>query len=88
MIERTDIDYKLQQALEQESMVDVGGVTDLMVQQLPTDVKRTCLAISDRLEAQGINDDRLLRLKRTAKVMLSVHSTFEGVQDVVVGDEE
>lgn len=62
------VDYQLRQALDNEQRVDVSMIPDIAVMALPTDVKRTCLAISRRLQDQGIDDDPVLRLKRTVKV--------------------
>lgn len=72
MIQRTDIDRGLSEALANEQQIDVSMIPDIAVMALPTDVKRTCLAISQRLQDQGIDDDPILRLKRTVKVMASM----------------
>lgn len=68
MIQTSDIDYKLRQALDAEQMIDVSQVKDRHVKALPTGVKANCLFISERLQASGIEDDPVARLKRAAKL--------------------
>ena len=74
MIQRTDIDRGLSEALANEQQIDVSMIPDISVMALPLEVKRTCLAITKRLQDQGIDDDPLLRLKRTVKVQASMCS--------------
>ena len=64
-----NIDYKLQEALANEQQIDVSMIPDIAVMSLPLDVKRTCLAISKRLQDQGVDDDPVIRLKRTFKLI-------------------
>lgn len=66
------IDDSLRMALGNEQQIDVSMIPDVAVMALPTDVKRTCLAITKRLQDQGIDDDPLIRLKRTVKVRASM----------------
>ena len=68
------IDDQLRQALDNEQQIDISMVPDVAVMALPTSVKRHCLAISQRLQDQGIDDDPIIRLKRTAKVRASMVS--------------
>lgn len=68
------IDYKLREALANEQQIDVSMIPDIAVMGLPLDVKQTCLAISKRLQDQGIDDDPVIRLKRTVKVRASMVS--------------
>lgn len=68
------IDDSLRMALGNEQQIDVSMIPDIAVMALPTDVKRTCLAITKRLHDQGIDDDPVLRLKRTVKVRASMVS--------------
>lgn len=71
------IDDQLRQALDNEQQIDVSMIPDIAVMGLPTDVKRTCLAITKRLQDQGIDDDPVLRLKRTVKVRGVLHKDSE-----------
>lgn len=66
------IDDTLRRALDNEQQIDVGMIPDVAVMALPTDVKRTCLAITQQLQDQGIDDDPILRLKRVVKVRASM----------------
>ena len=64
------LDDQLRQALDNEQQIDVSNVPDVAVMALPTNVKLTCLAISDRLGEDAVA--AVLRLKRVVKVRLSV----------------
>ena len=74
------IDDQLRQALDNEPQIDVSMVPDIAVMALPLNVKRNCLAISLRLQDQGIDDDPLLRLKRTVKVRASMRGMGKDVR--------
>ena len=72
MIHNPTIDDSLRMALDNEARIDVSNVPDVAVLALPTDVKRTCLAITQRLQDQGIDDDPIVRLKRAVKVRVTM----------------
>ena len=72
MIQRTDIDRGLSEALANEEQIDVSMIPDISVMALPLQVKHNCLIISERLGET--HPEALLRLKRVVKMRGAMQS--------------